>query len=216
MDEMKLTVATAVATIVFLCNLAHADMAPPPYKTNAISPDGSVVVRVTPGKGAENGLRDSNAQVSIYRYDKETDTYSRTSQFSLGELRPSEFLCVSDDGHCVAFVDIGRYDWEFLEKHNGMPLAVRIYHADGKLLKQFILSDLLNEEQINACAETGSTIQWLDGAEFSKEGLSIYGPAKYIRGFGPPDPIDFRGHEARVVSSRSFRKTINLKTLEIE
>lgn len=210
---MKSTVAAAIVTVVFLCDQALADMAPPPYKNNANSPDGSVVVRVTPGKGAENGLRDSSAQVSIYRYDKETDTYSRTSRFSLGESRPSEFLCVSDDGQYVAFVNIGRYDWEFLEEHNGMPLAVRIYRADGKLLKQFILSDVLSEDEIDCCAETGSTIQWLDGVEFNKWGLSIYGPAKYIRGFGPPYPIDFHGHEAEIIS---FRKTINLKTLELE
>ena len=83
---------------------------------------------------------------------------------------PSEFLCVSDDGQYVAFVNIGRYDWEFLEEHNGMPLAVRIYRADGKLLKQFILSDVLSEDEIDCCAETGSTIQWLDGVEFNKWG----------------------------------------------
>ena len=50
-SEMKSTVAAAIVTVVFLCDQALADMAPPPYKNNANSPDGSVVVRVTPGKG---------------------------------------------------------------------------------------------------------------------------------------------------------------------
>lgn len=174
-----------------------------PYEVRAISMNGSAVVRVTVGKWTKDGKREPKDQVSVYVYNNETDSFQRTGHFDLGDFPPSECLYVSDDGRFVVFANV--------QGHDGTALALRVYSADGKLQKTWVLSDLLSQDEIEACCETGSTIQWLEGLYFTKNGFALYGPASQLKG-------SFVAMTARRAAKEnfSFSRKINLQKMEIE
>ena len=167
---MKIVSAIAVVCVVLSGVLPPADGDErPPYQRHAMSSSGSVLVRVTPGRRRADAARPAD-QVSIYVYDEEADTFSRTAHFDLGGLYPPEHLYVSDDAKFVAFANT----FQFYKT----PLALRIYSASGKLQSKFALQELLTADQIRACSSRGGVVAWLERADFGREGFTVHGPAK--------------------------------------
>jgi hypothetical protein len=178
---MKALLATC-AICVGIAASAHGDMYPPPFATHAISPDGSKVVRVTLGKWKNYGKRDPKDKVTVYSYNAKTDSYASTAKFDFGELYPSEWLFVSDSGRYLIAINIGHWLGEDA-------LGIRVYSGDGRLLKKWKLSDFLSEKEIEACTTTGSTTQWFEDGELTKETFTFCGPAGTIKSWGSSSTV---------------------------
>ncbi len=75
--------------------------------------------------------------------------------------------------------------------------AIRLYSRSGKLKKSWDLANFLKRVDIRACAQTGSTLQWLDEGAFSGRVFYLRGPAQRVRGLRPPYTI-MRGANLKV------------------
>lgn len=196
--------AFALICLVAICDPARGDTTFQPYQTHAMSQDGSAVVRIELGEWSKDRKkRESKDQVVIYRYSKEADAYHRTARFDLGDLHPAECLFVTNDGRFVAFANVSGRD--------GRALALRIYNAEGKLLRKWMLADLLDKEEIEACYLTGSTIQWIEDAYFTRDEFRFFGPAKTMHGQFMSFTVMRKGKEGV-----SYSRTIDLRSMEIK
>jgi hypothetical protein len=190
---MKRIIACLVSAFVLLASPVHGDFAGPIPATRALSPDGNLLVRITPNdaKGDLENLYVYN--VTYYAYAAASDSYVKRSSFRLqGYL--SEMLYVSNSGDLVLIA---------LDPKE----AIRLYSPEGKPVKTWDLSDFLTKKEIKACAQTGSTLQWLDEASFSDRTLTFRGPSHVIRALQASYTV-MRGANPRV----SFSGTLDATT----
>jgi hypothetical protein len=169
-------------------SIANADIGGlPPEPATAVSADGCTVVRV------ENGT------VKVFSLDSQREKYSVGSSFKIDRLpASSELLFVSNHGEYVVIAYIGGKD------------AIRVYRR-GKLLKTWMLSDFLTQREIDACAETGSTLQWFERGVIDEAVFFFEGPSTNIKGLRPSFTV-MRGME----EGMSFSFRLDLKSMVLE
>jgi hypothetical protein len=189
-----------IAALLLLPNAARPDFAGPTVATRAVSPDSNLVVRIEKQRAAD--LKVVKYKVSYYEYDGDSDSYRHTTSFDLGPPL-SQLLFVSDAGDLL-FVSLAERD------------AVRLYSKAGKLVKTWSLGDFLSKEEIDGCAQTGSTLQWFESGGFvanpalGYRAFHLAGPAKTIKALHPPLTV-MRGADPNV----SFEATIDMTTTKI-
>ena len=188
----------AIVVSLAIFATAKADIGLRYFATQATSPDGNTIARVELGKPPSAGRRRGPSRVSIYKFDPVADAYTRRSHFEL-DASPSELLYVANDGEHFAFINL----FDTTE-------AIRIYKGRDRL-KSWDLSDFLTIEEIAACAETGSTIQWFDDGRFSRDAFHFEGPSRSIKGLEAPFTIMKSADD-----SVFFSGSINLKTQELK
>lgn len=158
-----------VAMVVLLCGggrLVHADVGGPNYAENALSKDGQLVLRVT-GTLDESKKR-TWYDATKYAYDSKTDSYQKKGTFRL-EAGSGQKMFLSNDGDLVV---LSLSETE----------AVSLYSPEGKLVKSWNLDELITKKQIEACAMTGSTLQWFQEGSFYDRKFYFRGPSQVIRG----------------------------------
>jgi hypothetical protein len=151
---------------LWLSQAARADFDGPSSARRAMSPDGNLVIRITPGKSPD-ARQTPKHRVTYYEYESSGDRYVRRSEFQLGESL-SQMLYVSNAGDLVMI---------FLDDQD----AVRLYSKEGKLVKSWSLGDFLSKAEIDACAQTGSTLQWFEEGAFSGRRFYFSGPSRLVR-----------------------------------
>jgi hypothetical protein len=67
-------------------------------------------------------------------------------------------------------------------------------------VKSWNLNEFLTASQIEACAKTGATLQWLDEGAFLEQNFYFKGPSHRIRALNPSFTI-MRGVDAKVTFS---------------
>jgi hypothetical protein len=143
-----------------------ADFFGPASATKATSPDGNLIVRISPTKEDDEADKPSY-NVVYYKFDATNDAYSKSSSFVLHDYL-GQMMYVSNAGDLV-IVSLGEKE------------AIILYAADGKRVKAWDLSDFLTKEEIDGCTKTGSTLQWLEEATFGGRELYFHGPSSVIR-----------------------------------
>ncbi|MBL9186498.1 MAG: hypothetical protein JNK23_03375 [Opitutaceae bacterium] len=181
-----------------ITSAAFADFFPPPAALFAASADGTKVVRVS-----REGAPKQTERVTVYAFNKAKDAYLAVRSFVLTDAHAGEFMFVSDDGRHVVFAGIGAYMGE-------RGLGVWIF-TDGKLAKRWKIEDLLTATEIEGCARTGATLQWLEQGTILDGALYLHGPARGIRGWGSSFTV-MRGHDASV----SYNFVFDLSKLELK
>ncbi len=73
------------------------------------------------------------------------------------------------------------------------------------------MCDFLTKEEIKACAETGSTLQWLEEAAFHGRVFDLRGPSRFIRALQASYTV-MRGADDNV----TFSASINVKTAKLK
>lgn len=146
---------------------AQADFAGPVVATKAMSPDGNLLVRITPARQADDDDEQPTYNVAYYKFDVAKEIYSKQSAFVLKDYL-GQMMYVSNAGDLVIV--------SLSEKQ-----AVTLYSSEGKRLKVWDLDDFLTKQEIAGCAQTGSTLQWLDEASFGGRNLYFRGPSRVIR-----------------------------------
>ncbi|MFV1965577.1 MAG: hypothetical protein ACC628_09160 [Pirellulaceae bacterium] len=181
---------------------ARSDFVGSSVARHALSPDGKLLVRIKTTKRDEKSKDPPKHEVSYYGFDATKDSYVRRSRFQLtGYL--SQMLYVSNSGDLI-MISLG-------EKH-----AVRLYSKKGNLTKSWSLEDFLTKDEIKACAQTGSTLQWLEEGAFYDRVFYLRGPSRLIRALRPPYTV-MRGADDKVTFSASINtETAKLKKHEPE
>lgn len=176
---------------------ARADFVGPSVARHALSPDGKLLVRIKTPKRDENSKDPPKHEVSYYEFDATKDSYIRRSSFDLtGYL--AQMLYVSNAGDLI-LVSLG-------EKQ-----AVRLYTQKGKLAKSWDLNSFLSKDEIQACAQTGSTLQWLEEGTFYDREFYLRGPSRLIRALSPPYTV-MRGADEKV----AFSATIDAENVKLK
>jgi len=152
---------------ILLLSTATADFSGPAVATKAMSPDGNLMVRITPAKPGDDEEEKSTYNVVYYKFDAAKEGYSKHSTFVLKDY-PGQMMYVSNTGDLVIV--------SLSEKE-----AITLYSPEGKRRKVWDLADFLTKQEIAGCAETGSTLQWLDEASFGGRHLYFRGPSRVIR-----------------------------------
>ncbi|MBL9202161.1 MAG: hypothetical protein JNL39_16745 [Opitutaceae bacterium] len=173
--------------LLLITSAAFADFFPPPAASFAASTDGTKVVRVS-----REGAPKQSERVTVYAFNKSKDSYLAVRSFVLTDAHAGEFMFVSDDGRHVVFAGIGAYIGE-------RGLGVWIF-TDGKLAKRWKIEDLLTATEIEGCARTGATLQWLDQASIRDGLLYLHGPARGVRGWGSSFTV-MKGRDENVTFS---------------
>ena len=144
-----------IFAVLLMGSVSRADILPPEIATGAISPNGQSVIRVRHGK------------VFRYALDTKSNTFTLVKQFNLRDPSP-QFVYVSDHGDvvCIWLSDPG---------------AIELYSSKGVSLRQWNLGDFLSHDQIQCCAQTGATTQWIDEAKFYDRDFVFRGPSQRVR-----------------------------------
>jgi hypothetical protein len=169
---MKRLLVGAALLIALISRLAWADFGGPIPGDNVASPDGNLVVRIVEEAAEKQPTDTVTHLVRFYEFDAAKDNYVRRSEFRLKEW-PGELLFLSNVGDLV-MVSLGEPD------------AIRLYARDGRLVKTWGLKEMLTPGEIEACAQTGSTLQWLDEGAFFGRRFYFKGPSHRIRALQPP------------------------------
>jgi hypothetical protein len=150
-------VAILLACLAFAALTARADSWISPSETGAVSADGRVVVRVTPGEswgeavGFEGAPKGKHARATFYRLDEAGAAFARQrEQELLNPVMPVVFA-VANDG-TLATVD----NW-----HNvGYGPVLVVYAPSGEVVKSYALKDLYSEEQMRQFPISVSSVWW--------------------------------------------------------
>jgi hypothetical protein len=164
---VKTLLLISCCSVILFISSATADFAGPASATKAMSPDGNLLVRIMPAKNAQDDDEKPMYNVVYYKFDAAKEGYSKHSEFALKDY-PGQMMYVSNAGDLVII--------SLSEKE-----AVTLYSPEGKRLKAWDLADFLTKKEIEGCAETGSTLQWLDEASFGGRDLYFRGPSRVIR-----------------------------------
>jgi hypothetical protein len=189
---MKSFVRFGFVWLMGIASIATADIGGglgPLTPPTAVSADGSTIVRVDNAQG----------MVKIFTFDSQRNTYSLKSSFTSDVVAPaSELLFVSNGGEYVVMVFPSTKD------------SIYAYRS-GKVLKKWDVADFLNKAEIDACAETGSTLQWFESGAIAQGRFYFSGPSTTIKALQPSYTV-MRGVELGM--SFSFR--LDLGKLAIE
>jgi hypothetical protein len=184
-----------VLLVVLGISSAQADIAGPAIAKTATSPDGNLLVRIA-GERLENG--GTAFVVQYYEFDEAKDAYIRKSELRLPETIPlGQFLFVSNSGD-LAIVCLSERE------------ALHLITKDGKKARGWDLKAFLTPGEIEGCARTGSTIQWLDDGAFFGNRFYFKGPSHRIRALEPPFTL-MRGVDPKI----SFSGTLDSTTAEL-
>ena len=151
----------------------------------------SLLILVSCGQHARSdflGPSFARHAVSPDGFDQSKDSYIRRSGFELTGL--SQLLYVSNAGDLI-MISLCEGD------------CIRLYSKDGKLVKTWKLNEFLSKEEIEACAQTGATLQWLEEGAFSDRVFHFRGPSRQIRGLTPPYTV-MRLPDEKVIFSASI------------
>lgn len=169
---MNRTTRLACAVWILLASVARADFAGPSTMTRALSPNGELLVRATlVAKGTREAPLPSY-DIAFYRFDAAKDAYSLDHRFQLKTVL-GQFVFVSNAGDLlmVNLSDAGSMD---------------LYTNDGASAGSWDLKDFLTAEEIEGCAQTGSTLQWFEEGRFYERQFGFRGPSDTIRAVSPP------------------------------
>lgn len=168
---------------------ALADFVGPSVARHALSPNGQLLVRIKTAKRDERSNEPPKHEVSYYEFDASEDSYIQRSGFKLtGSL--GQMLYVSNAGDLVLIS---------LKENE----AIRLYSKEGKLANSWDLDDFLAEHEIDACAKTGSTLQWLEEGAFDDRVFFFRGPSRRVRALSPPYTV-LRGADEAVAFSAAI------------
>ncbi len=146
--------------------LVHADFGGPSYAESALSKDGQLVLRVK--RTLDESKKRSRYDATQYAYNSETDSYQKKVTYRL-EAGGGQKMFLSNAGDLVV-VSLSEAG------------AVDLYSPEGKLVKSWNLDELITKKQIEACAMTGSTLQWFQEGSFYERKFYFRGPSQVIRG----------------------------------
>jgi hypothetical protein len=175
---------------------AKADFAGPVYATKAMSPDGNLLVRITLVKHADDNEEKPTYNVVFYKFGAAKEGYLKDSEFVLRDYL-GQMMYVSNAGDLV-IVSLGENE------------AVMLFSPEGKRLKAWNLDEFLTKEEISACAQTGSTLQWLEEASFGGRSPYFRGPSRVIRAMQASYTV-MRGADEKI----SFSGILELKERQI-
>lgn len=183
---MKFQIALLILALVSYAQVTRADFVGPSHARQALSADGSLIVRIT-DSGLAKGKDGPKFLATYYEYDATSDSYVRRSSIPVQGL--SQMLYVSNAGDLV-LISLGEKE------------SIELHSRDGKLKKNWSLGDFLTQGEIDACIKTGSTLQWLQEGVFFERKFYFLGPSQQIRALQPPfsvmrgrnDKVSFSGH----------------------
>ena len=120
----------------------------------------------------------------------------RQSDFTLtGKL--GQMLYVSNAGDLI-LISLGEKD------------TIRLYSRAGTLAKSWDLKEILSKDEIQSCAKTGATLQWIDEGSFHDRTFYCHGPSRLIRALKPPYTV-LRGANVKV----TFSATLNAENARL-
>jgi hypothetical protein len=195
---MKSKTVMLALVIAAIGTPAFADFFGPSAARRATSPNGEMIVRIHSSEPKEPDAR-AKHELIYYQFDSSRDSYTRRSSFELDGLPMLLFL--SDSGDLV-MVALGHSD------------AVRLFSKDGKLVQSWDLDDFLTEDEIEACSQTGSTLQWFDEGAFHDRVFHFRGPAQRIRALTPPYTVMREANSEVTFSALIESATSKLKKLD--
>jgi hypothetical protein len=163
----------------------------------AMSPNGNIIIRImkVESKGAEPTK--PVYEVAFYEYQSVEDRFVPSASFRLTNGL-SHMVYVSDGGELV-LINLSETD------------SIRLYSKDGKQRSAWKVGDFLSDAEVNACAETGATLQWFEEGIFDGKEFYFRGPSRVIRAVPPPFTI-MRGVKRDV----TFSGTIDLESLKLQ
>lgn len=165
---MKLFVTvTAIAVVMSPFVAARGDFAGPATAMFAASPDGNLIVRLTVAENSDAADRPPRTLIHYYRFNPSKNDYVPDKVVECSGAW-GQMLYVSNAGDVVA---VGLSETGSLQ----------IFSPDGKLVKKVDLKQFLTQNEIDACARTGSTLQWLDEGSFAGRKFYFSGPSHLIR-----------------------------------
>src|SRR5262245_54036541 len=139
-------IASLFLALVWL-STAAGDFNGPESATFAASPNGGLLVRVKAIEKQTGGQKSTDYEITYYNFDAAKDSYVVRSKFRLPVF--GHLLYVSDSGDLISVV---------LDEKD----SIRVHSSKGKLEKTWSLADFLKQHEIDNCAQTGSTLQWLE------------------------------------------------------
>ena len=158
---MKLLSATLLAISMF--SIARADSWAFPKPRSFLSESGQYVLRIIPGKSAEN----SKAIAIIFELNSEGDKYIKKKEFPLvNHLSPADAI-ISDKGEVFTFDDWG---------NAGYRHVVVYYSVDGKIKADYTLQQLFPAKQFKELCDNHSTVSsvwWRGGVPRFDDSLSV-------------------------------------------
>jgi hypothetical protein len=193
---MKARTTLLLLAILVATAPARADFGGTVHAHSAESPDGNLVVRIVRNGTAKSSGELAAHLVRFYEFDAAKDLFGRKSEFPLTGS-PAHCLYVSNHGDLV-LVSLNDKD------------AVRLLSNNGRLIRSWALADFLSGAEINACAKTGATLQWLDEGAFLDREFYFKGPSHRIRALHAPFTV-MRGVDLKV----SFSGTIDAQSGEL-
>ena len=146
---------------------ARGDIIGPQPQEIATSPDCSKVARVFGSPWDKNA---KGNRIVICSYNKDTDSYLRSSGFVFGEFGAPHHLFVTNDGKRLVGVDISLNAGR-----------LRIYDSAGKLLKIWKADELLSPEELAAVAQTGARLLWYESGWIENGRFILRGPSHFSR-----------------------------------
>jgi len=172
--------------------LANADFVGTSVARHALSPNGKLLVRIKTAKRHKDLQDPPKHEVSYYEFDATKDSYVRRSNLQLtGYL--AQMLYVSNAGDLI-LISLGEKE------------AIRFYSREGKLTKSWDLNSFLTNNEIKACAQTGSTLQWLEEGAFYDRVFYMRGPSRLFRALGRPHTV-MQGADERITFSATINTT---------
>jgi hypothetical protein len=112
-----------------------------------VSPDGSALLRVSPGK------QDSHASAVVLRYDPQSGGYQKAAEFQLRNPVAPHAVVITNDGKYIVTFD----DWGEIGRTENV---VVVYRGTGEYLKSWALNDIFTNEERRKFTSSVSSTWW--------------------------------------------------------
>ena len=134
-----------------LVAIARADTPSPPQLRVVASPDGSALVRITPGRwGDANPLP---ASATVLSFDHATGDYRKVATFALRNPVAPHTAVITNQGRFIVTFD----DWAGVGR---TPNVVVVYRGTGEVVRAWSLADILSEAERKRLISSTSSTWW--------------------------------------------------------
>jgi len=150
---MRFFLATVIAFLLISSSRADSWLAAS-LKVIA-SPDGSALLRITPG---QSGEKESHATAVVLKYDAASGGYQKVTEFPLrNPVAPHEAVITNGARFIVTFDD-----WAEIGRTENV---VVVYRGTGEVVKSWSLADIFSPEERKRFTSSVSSTWWRGNVE---------------------------------------------------
>ncbi len=165
---MRALLAFSLCTLL-LSSCSRADSWGAPTLKVIASPDGSALLRISPGRWGEEG---SHATATVLKFDAASGGYQKVTEFALRNSAAPHAAVITNSAQFIVTFD----DWAEIGRTGNV---VVVYRGTGEFVRSWSLADIFSEEERKKFTSSVSSTWWRGDVELLEN--RVQSPVVFIR-----------------------------------